>query len=260
MAMRAAWKGSISLGIVQVPIKIYTTTDDKSISFNQLHRDCETAIKQSKNCPTCNMTDLGMGDIVKGFTLDGNKENCVVFTEDDLEQLPVPSIKEIDLVSTGEIPDPITIDTNYFVVPEESGKRAFSVLVAAMTSLKKKGALNGLIAMRNRERPCSIWLREDTVILSTLKFKDEVRHVPVELMKTSKDEVDLALQILSLKNDPMPEEDHYRNAVIEIARKKREGEDWKIPVTKKDISPPTDLMDALRESLKKAGKKNENNL
>lgn len=252
MGYRATWKGNIAIGIVQVPVKVIKATEDnETVKFNWLHNACHGQVRQRKFCPECDI-DLSTADIINGFNLDGE---IIPLTEEDLESLPISSSKSLEIYSLGEKPDPIRINTNYFVVPDKGGEYVFSVIIKALMSNKKNSALNTMITMRGRERPCSIWLGEDTVVLSTLRLSDEIRHIPMEISpKVKKEEVEVTNQLLTMLSKELPTEDRYKQAIIDIATQKRDqGDNWKPKTQKKSVSvEASDLMEALRQSMAQA--------
>lgn len=245
MGIRSSWTGMLSLGLIPVPVKLYKATEEKDVTFHQLHEECGTQIRMKKYCPAC-VVDLQGSDIVKGFPLgDVN----IPLTEEDLAQIPLDTLRKIDIVSVGELPDPLRLDKNYFMQPDKGAEQIFSVILGALATKEKKSLL-GLISIRNRERPCAIWIREDTIVLSTLKLDDEVRHIPFEIDKNiSKEELELSTKILDLTHkDVEPDYDRYRKAVIELAMKKANGETI-TSLIKEVAAPKEDLMETLRRTV-----------
>jgi non-homologous end joining protein Ku len=171
----------------------------------------------------------------------------VEFTSLDFENLPSGTEKTVLLRQLSGTPDPLRIENSYVITPEKSGQHALSILYATLKKLKK--SVMGEITMRERERPCAIWMRGDKLILSTLRWPAEVReNIEVDYIPTSKDEIALATQILEGMDDPILTEDRYSAAIVAAAKVKSEGR--ALPVTaKKTAIPVSDLTEALRASV-----------
>lgn len=250
MAARSAWKGSLSFGLVNVPIKLMKATEDRDIHFNWIHDTDNGKIKQKRFCETCR-EEVDMSGIVKGFAVDS--ETVVRFTEEDLDNLPVGTIDTVKLCRLDVMPDPLALDSSYFVMPEKSGEHALAVLFGSMKKSAKK-AIFGNITIRHKERPCAIWVRENGLVLSTLRFSDEIREHQYESSGASKEEIQMAGEILAEMRDEMIQVDHYRESVLEVAAKKAGGQLTSVPKKNMKSAPPTDLMAALLASVEQARK------
>ncbi len=132
---RSIWNGVVSFGMVSIPVKLYTATDNKDISFNQLHKTCGSRIKQQRWCPT-NEKVVDYDEIQRGY--EYARDQYVVLSEEDFEKIPLPSKHTIELaafVKDDEI-DPIFYEKSYYLEPDETGIKPFALL---MRALKKKG-------------------------------------------------------------------------------------------------------------------------
>jgi DNA end-binding protein Ku len=253
---RAIWSGSISFGMVSIPVKLYGATESKDISFHLLHATCGTRLKQVRWCPT-DEVEVPWSETVRGY--EYAKNEYVTLTDEDFEKLPLPSRHVIDLtafVKDSEI-DPVYYERSYFLTPDERAEKAYALLLQA---LEKKG-LTALatITIRKKEQLCALRPRDGVVMLETLYYPDEVRlehGVDLDKAKVNERELEMAFTLIELLRKPFePEEyqDHYREALAQLIDAKLEGRD----VVK---SPPAreaqvlDLADALRKSVEAAKK------
>jgi len=253
---RAIWSGSISFGMVSIPVKLYGATESKDISFHLVHATCGTRLKQVRWCPT-DEVEVPWNETVRGY--EYAKDEYVTLTDKDFEKLPLPSRHTIDLtafVKATEI-DPVYYERSYFLAPEERAEKAYALLLQA---LDKKG-LTALatITIRKKEQLCALRPRDGVVMLETLFYPDEVRlehGVDLDRTRVSERELEMAFTLIELLRKPFePEEyhDHYREALARLIDAKLEGRE----VVK---SPPAretkviDLADALRKSVEAARK------
>ena len=252
---RAIWSGSISFGMVSIPVKLYGATESKDISFHLLHSTCGTRLKQVRWCPT-DEVEVPWSETVRGY--EYAKDQYVTLTDEDFEKLPLPSRHTIDLtafVQASEI-DPVYYERSYYLAPDERAEKPYALLLQAM---EKKG-LTALatITIRKKEQLCAIRPQQGAIMLETLFYPDVVRasDVDVEGTKVSERELDMAFTLIELLRKPFePEEyhDHYREALAQLIDAKLEGRE----VVK---SPPAretkviDLADALRRSVEAARK------
>jgi DNA end-binding protein Ku len=252
---RAIWSGSISFGMVSIPVKLYGATESKDISFHLLHATCGTRLKQLRWCPT-DEVEVPWSDTVRGY--EYAKDQYVTLTDQDFEQLPLPSRHTIDLsafVKEAEI-DPVYYEKSYYLAPDERAEKPYALLLQAM---EKKG-LTALatITIRKKEQLCAIRPKDGAIVLETLYYPDEVRRpeVDVEGTKVSERELDMAFTLIELLRKPFePEEyhDHYREALAQLIDAKLEGRDVvKAPPARE--TKVIDLADALRRSVEAAKK------
>jgi len=252
---RAIWSGSISFGMVSIPVKLYGATESKDISFHLLHATCGTRLKQMRWCPT-DEVEVPWNETVRGY--EYAKGEYVKLTPEDFEQLPLPSRHIIDLsafVEESEI-DPVYYERSYYLAPDERAEKPYALLMKAM---EKKG-LTALatITIRNKEQLCAIRPKAGTIMLETLYYPDEVRATEVDTggAKVTDRELDMANTLIDLLRKPFePEEyhDHYREALSQLIEAKLEGRDVvKAPAARE--TKVIDLADALRKSVEAARK------
>lgn len=252
---RAIWSGVISFGLVSIPVKLYTATESKSLSFHQLHEKCKTRIKELRWCPHCDR-QVDYDEIVKGF--EYSKDNYVVVTKEDLEELPLPSKNIINItafVDAEEI-DPLYFNGSYYLEPEKLAQKPCSLFMHAM---QEKGMVAiGTLAIRNKERLCSLRVLGGNLILEMLLYPDEIRvdmKTKLPAAKLTKQEMTMASSLIDMmaqKFNPQDYEDHYREALSALIKAKVDGDE---AIEQPATSKPTqvvDLMDALRASVENA--------
>jgi DNA end-binding protein Ku len=253
--MHTIWKGSISFGLVNIPIKLHAATEDKDVKLRTLHKECNSPIKYEKVCPVCDK-EVQNEDIVKAY--EYTKGKFVVLEDEDLEALKKENedkaVEIIDFVKMSEI-DPIYYQRSYFMSPNESGGKAYSLLRKALEESQKVGIAK--IMIRAKEQLAVIRVYDNTLVMETIHFPDEVRktvdvpNVPEEDKVTDK-ELDTAIMLidqLTTEFEPDKYKDDYRTALLELIEAKRTGKELVTPTEKEPVSNVTDLMAALQASI-----------
>ena len=253
---RSIWNGVISFGMVSIPVKLYTATQSKDISFHLLHKECNTRLQQLRWCPT-HERPVEWSEVVRGY--EYARDEHVILTEEDFEKLPLPSKQTVELsafVKAEEI-DPVYYEKSYYLEPDAKGIKPFALL---MTALREKG-LTGIakIAVRNKEQLCALRPMDGTLILETLFYPDEIRVEKTELpdVTISDKELEMAytlIDLLSEEFEPEKYKDEYRDALMKLIEAKLEGEE--LPeVAAAGPAKVTDIMSALRASVEAAKKR-----
>ena len=262
---RAIWSGSISFGLVNVPVKVYAAVKRQDLSFHQFEEDTNARIRYKKVSEKTGK-EVPADRIAKGYEL--SKGHYVMLDPEELESFAPRATRTIDIedfVSLEEI-DPIYYDHTYYLSPEEGegAERAYSLLLQAMEKQKKVAI--GLVVMRGKQYLAAIRpYAEGALALSTMLFHDEVLAItdieglPVKKSGVSDREVKMAAQIVeSLTRDWDPERYHdtYREQVLEYIEKKAAGEE--VVIEEEPERPAAvDLMAALEASLAAAKKGKE---
>lgn len=253
--MRSIWKGSISFGLVYIPVRLYAATEDKSISFNLLHRRCGSRVRYQRWCPHCRI-QLEQEDIVRGYAYA--PDQYVILQDEDFENLPVPTARTIQIhnfVELGAI-DPVYYERSYYLEPAEGGRRAYTLLREAMRRTER--AALAKVAIRARESlACLRVFDDDTLILETMRYPDEIRPTGAlaglqEKEPVEEAELELAIHLiqrLAAPFEPHRYQDQYRLALQERIEARIQGRDiTQAPAA--PVSPPVaDLLAALRASL-----------
>ena len=254
MAARPTWKGYLKISLVNIPIKVFPATDaGATLSFNQLHAECQTRIQQKRWCPKCER-EVPNTDIVKGYEFE--KGRYVVVGEEDIDKVRVESTRVINLEKFTEDTaiDPIYLERPYYLAPDGPvAKEAFAVIREGM---KGKAGI-GKVALYGREYLVKVQPREQGLVMYTLRHANEIRSMEAieELTdmpaKMKSDEIRLAQQVIgTLEGDVDFESyrDDYQVGLREIIDAKIEGREI---VTPEVEAPPkvVNLMEALRKSL-----------
>ena len=254
------WSGVIGFGMVSIPVKLFSATSSKRISFNQLHSKCLSRIKEVRWCPTCDV-EVPWEEVVKGYEMA--KDEYVPVTAEDFEQLPIPSKDIIDITSFTEASevDPLYFEKNYYLLPDKKGEKAFNLFLKALET--KALVAIGKIAIRSRERLCAIRNVDGNMVLCTLLYEDEIRvdlHKDEDAKadyKIAKPELDMALTLIDIMTqpfDPTSYKDDYQEAMSQLLASKTKS----VPGKKSKAMPSAavgDLMEALKASLSTAGQK-----
>ena len=254
MAARPTWRGYLKISLVNIPIKVFPATDaGATLSFNQLHAECQTRIQQKRWCPHC-QREVPNTDLVKGYEFE--KGRYVVVDDEDLEKVRVESTRVINLekfTDAGAI-DPIYLERPYYLAPDGAvAKEAFAVIREGM---KGKAGI-GKVALYGREYLIQIQPRERGLVMYTLRHANEIRSMDAidELADmpaaVKPAEVKLAQQVMGTfegELDFTSYRDEYQDAMREIIDAKIEGREIVAPEVQ---TPPkvVNLMDALRKSL-----------
>ncbi|MDO8611824.1 MAG: Ku protein [Dehalococcoidia bacterium] len=254
---RSIWNGLISFGMVSIPVKLFTATESKDISFRLLHRECNSRLKQLRWCPACER-EVEWGETVRGY--EYAKDQHVIVSDEDFDKLPLPSRRTIELaafVKAEEI-DPVYYEKSYYLEPDEVGIKPFALLMKAL----KEKSLTAVakIAIRNKERLCALRPMDGTLMLETLYYPDEIRverGTEVPEVQVSDRELEMASTLIDLLADsfePEKYQDEYRRALMEIIEAKLQGEEF-VEAPAPAPAKVTDLMAALKASVEAAKKR-----
>src|SRR5437763_8994248 len=248
--------GTISFGLVSIPVKMYTAASSMSVSFNLLHAKCGSRIRQQTFCPVCNET-IERGGLVKGHEFA--KDKYVRVADDELKALEGEASKTIDIAEFVPLEkvDPVYFEKAYYLGPDKGGEKAYRLLTDAMA--KSGRVAVATFVMRGKESLVLIRPSSDGLMLHTMFFSDEVRSFGEidkgESAKIRDGEMDLAQQLIDgLSNDdfkPQNYEDRYRLRVLHLIESKVEGKEITVAAPEAARAQVVDLMEALKESLAK---------
>ena len=253
--MRAIWKGSVSFGLVSVPVKLYSATESHDVSFRQVHYKDGGRIKYQRVC-SIDGEEVPYSDIAKGYeTEDGE---MVILTDDDLADLPVTSSREIAVerfVPTEQI-DPMLLEKSYYLEPEKTGAKPYALLRQALQDADRMAVVT--VALRQRTTVAVLRVRDDVIVLQTMMWPDEIRtpDFAIEPGEVKDAEVKMAKMLVeTLAGDFEPDEfeDDYADAVQAVVKAKIEGgEVKKTPTSTKSSGEVVDLLAALQKSVEDA--------
>jgi DNA end-binding protein Ku len=255
---RAIWSGSISFGLVNVPVKLVSATSAKDVRFHQLHSTDGGRINQKRVC-SVDGEEVEYAEIVKGYEI--HKGQYVVVDPEELEGLSPEGSRSIDIeefVDLAEI-DPLFFDHSYYLVPDGVAARPYALLVEAMAGTGKVGI--GRFVLRTKQYLAALRPKDGALVISTMLFADEVVQVGDLEVPTTADtkpsdrEVKMARQLVSSLSadwDPAKYKDDYREQVMALIQAKAEGDEIAVPETAERPAPVVDLMAALEASLARA--------
>jgi DNA end-binding protein Ku len=249
--------GTISFGLVSIPVKFYTAASPGNVSFNQLHAKCGSRIKQQIFCPVCNETVERSG-LIKGYEF--SKDQYVKLTDEELKSLEGEASKVIDIAEFVPLSkvDPIYFEKTYYLGPDKGGEKAYRLLAETMSKTGRVALAK--FVMRGKESLVLIRPSQDGLMLHTMYFADEVRNFGEiekgQSAKIKEGELELAQRLVEdLSNgDFKPEQyqDEYRQRVMDLVNQKVEGKEVTAagPQVQRGAQV-IDLMEALKESLAK---------
>ncbi len=255
MAARSTWKGFLKVSLVNIPIRVFPATESAaSLSFNQLHGECQTRIQQKRWCPSCER-EVPLSEIVKGY--EYQKGRYVVMTEEDFAKVTVESTRVINLVQFAEETaiDPMYVDRTYYLAPD--GKVAAEAFAVMREGMRGKAGI-GKVSLYGREYLVAVRPQEHGLVMYTLHHAAEMRGIDqVEELdsvpKTVKpDELKLAKQVVeTFAGDLNLAEyrDEYKEELRRIIDAKVAGEEVVAAPVAEPPSNVVDLMAALRKSL-----------
>ena len=254
---RAIWSGSISFGLLNVPVKLYSAVSKKSVSFRELRQSDGSRVRH-KRVAEADGEEVAYEEIVKGYEIA--PEEYVVITRDELEELDPKKTRAIeiqDFVDLDDI-DPIYFEHPYYLGPDKGAEKAYALLTKAMRDERKVAIAR--FVLRNKEHLAAIRPLENVLTLTTMRFADEVVPAdqldgvePADGRKLEKAELDMAKQLIgSLTTDFEADKyhDEYREELLALIERKAKGE--AIVSAEAEAPKPTkapDLMAALEESL-----------
>lgn len=239
--------------MVSIPVRLYPATETKDIAFHQLHTVCGSRLKRIAWCSACDK-EVAQDEIEKGYEL--TKGQHVVVTEEDLEKLPLPTKRTIQVsafVKAEEI-DPVYYEKSYYLEPDETGVKPFALFTKAVGG-KGLTAL-GVVAIRQKERLCALRLADGNVFLETLFHPDEIREapeVPLSTASVGKQELEMAdrlVELLEAPFEPQKIKDQYREKLLDLIEAKAKGKE--IAAAPEAKGKVIDLMEALKASVEAA--------
>ncbi|GAB1821373.1 non-homologous end joining protein Ku [Herbidospora sp. RD11066] len=259
--MRSIWKGAISFGLVTIPVKLYSATEQKDVSFHQVHREDGGRIRYKRVC-TIDGEEVAYADIAKGYELPTG--DMVVLTDDDFADLPLSSSRRIDVLQFTPVEqiDPIYFAKSYFLEPDAQGAKPYVLLRDA---LEKSGQVAIVkVALRQRESLATLRVRDGIFVLETMLWPDEVRTADFAFLD---EDIDLRPQELKMAEslietmvgdfDPGEYKDAYREALQEVIDAKVAGREVVQVEGQPEAGPAVDLMAALRASVDAAKRERE---
>mgnify|MGYP005759936429 FL=1 len=256
--MAVAHKGSISMGLVLIPVGLYKTTVDNDIHFNQLCRESKQRIQYKKYCRHCD-TEVTSDDIIKGYEYEKGK--YVVMTNEELEKLKTKKDKTIHILQFAKISEVnmIYFEKDYYAVPDSGAEKAYELLRQSLLAEKKVAIAKTV--MGTNEKLLVLYPTKNGIIVKTLFYEDEIASMPKSVPKMKLDENELNMAKLLIQNMTKPFEaaayrDEYQARLREAIMKKIQGQEI-VAVDSGEPSNVIDLMEALQKSLELTGAQKE---
>jgi DNA end-binding protein Ku len=251
--MRSMWKGAISFGLVMIPVKLYAATEQKDITFRQVHRTDGGRIRFKRVC-SIDGEEVPYEDVAKGYELPTGE--MVILTDEDMADLPLPSTRSIEVLHfmPADQLDPILLNRSYYAEPDPVGERAYVLL---RDSLERSGKVAlAMVALRQRETLATLRVRDGVLVLETLLWPDEVREAAFPFLdddvEARPQELRMAASLIdsmTVDFDPGEYHDNYREALQELVDAKIEGRELAPPAEAAGEPETTSLADALKASL-----------
>jgi DNA end-binding protein Ku len=261
MARRPIWSGSISFGLVNIPVKLFSAISEKEVRFHQVHGKDGGRIQYKRFCAAEDV-EVPWDEIVKGYPI--SRHRIVTITPEELEEHDPETTRTIDITEFVDLAtiDPIFYDRTYYLAPDRGAERAYALLFDAMAEKGRVGIAR--IVMRTKQYLCAVRPMGSALALTTMQYHDEIiGEDELELpkkVKPSAKELAMASQLIdSLAGewDPTRYEDTYRKQILELIERKAEGEPIEVkPEARARPGEVVDLFSALQASLA-GGRRNE---
>ncbi len=246
------WKGYLTFGLISVPIRLFSAGRSERISFNQLHKECHSRLRQSLFCPTCNRM-VERTEIVKGY--EHEKDQYVLFSDEELQKVAPTSSQTMEILEFVKLldVDPLYYDTSYLVVPEEAGRKAYHLLVKTLE--ESSYAAVAKLTMHQREYTVILRPRAKGLTLHTMFYPNEIREVAeygqTDNIELKQQELKLAqhlVESLAADFEPQKYHDEYQDRVKALLEAKLKGQEV-AAAPQPQLAPVIDLMEALKKSL-----------
>jgi DNA end-binding protein Ku len=256
--MRSIWKGAISFGLVTIPVKLYSATEQRDVAFHQVHRTDGGRVRYKRVCQVCG-EEVAYGDIAKGYELPTGE--MVVLTDEDFADLPLTTSRRIDVLQFTPMDqvDPIYFAKSYYLEPDGQGTKPYVLLRNALEESGQVAVVK--VALRSRESLATLRVADGVFVLETMLWPDEVRAPAFPFLE---EQIDVRPQELAMASslietmaadfDPSEYTDAYREALQAVIDAKAEGREVVQPEEMKAEPAATDLLAALRASVEAAKK------
>lgn len=255
--MRSIWKGTVSFGLVSIGVRLFSATEERDVSFNQVRRSDGSRVRY-RRVAEADGEEVAFGDIAKGYQLPSGE--TVVLTDEDFADLPLPTAKVVDVLQFVPLEqiDPIYFAKSYYLEPEANAVKPYVLLRDALEASGMAGLVK--VAIRSREQLATLRVREGVIVMETMVWPDEVRvptfaflDADVELRPQERTMADSLVASMAGDFDPADYTDNYRDALQQVIDAKIEGREVREP----EAAQPTagnvvDLMSALRASVEAA--------
>ncbi len=255
--MRAIWKGAVSFGLVNVPVRLFSATQEHDIRFHQVHREDGGRIRMKRVCSVCG-EEVAWDQLAKGYEAEDGR--LVVLTDEDFEALPLATGREIDVIEfvpTGQV-DPILFGKSYYLEPDARAAKPYALLREALETTDRVAVVK--VALRQRESLAVLRVRDKVIMMQTLLWPDEIRAADFPILEEDVDlrpqELRMAASLVdSMATDFEPDEfeDDYQQALVQLVEAKLEGaEPAPVESGEEAATEVVDLLSALQASVDRA--------
>lgn len=260
--MQAIWRGAINFGLISIPVRVYSATEEKTLRFNLLHRPDNGRVRNNRTCTVCGEDNLARDDLVRAYEYE--KGSYVTFEEGELESVKIETSHTVEIVhfTPASQIDPIAYQRSYYLAPEGLGVKAYGLLRRALVSSERVAICR--VAIRDKERLATLRVYGDAIVLETMYWPDEVRAPEFPELGTEPELRDQELKMASALIDNLTEDfdpaqfqDRYRQALLEAVEAKIAGREVTAPLEPEEEAPVVDIMQALEQSLEEVKARRE---
>ena len=248
----SVWSGYLTFGLISMPVRLFSGARSSGISFNMLHRDDMTRVKQQLYCPADNRV-IERSEVVKGY--EYRKNEYVVVEPEEIKKIEPKTARAMEIlefVKATEV-DPVYFESSYYLMPEEAGRRPYALLTKALEESEYVAIAK--LTMHNREYTVFLRPHEGGLMLHTMYYEEEVRKVEgfgapdVELKDSEVKVAHQLIEALATEWDPSKFHDDFQENLKKLIQTKLEGGEIAEVEKPKKLAPVVDLMAALKESL-----------
>jgi DNA end-binding protein Ku len=252
--MQAIWRGAINFGLISIPVRLFSATEEKTLRFNLLHAGDDGRIRNNRTCSVCGKTDLTKDDLVRGYEYE--KGAYVKFADVELDNIEIETSHTVEVVhfTPSEEIDPIYYQRSYYLAPDELGIKAYGLLRKALSDTDRVAVAK--VAIRDKERLATLRVRDNVLVLETMYWPDEIRAArfpeieqDIEVREQEFKMAQTLIDSLTEDFDPTQYRDRYRDAVLEAVDQKIQGKEIVAPVAAEEAPAVVDLTEALKRSL-----------
>lgn len=252
--MQAIWRGAINFGLISIPVRLFSATEEKTLRFNMLHKEDDGRVSFNRTCKVCGKDNLQKDDLVRGFEYE--KGMYVKFDDEELENVQIETSHTVEVVhfTPNEQIDPIYYLKSYFLAPDELGVKAYGLLRKVLNETDKVAVTK--VAIRDKERLGTLRVRDNVLVLETMYWPDEIREArfpeldrDIEPSEADRKTANLLVDNLTEDFDPAQYTDRYREAVLAAVEQKIEGKEIVAPEAPEEAPQVVDLTEALKRSL-----------
>jgi DNA end-binding protein Ku len=249
----SVWKGNIVLSLISIPIKLYPAARSQRTYLHQIHKECNTRVRQPLFCPTCNRI-VSRDETVKGYEFDEGQ--YILVEGKEIKKIAAASSHELEIVAFTKLReiDPIFFDSSYFCIPEDNGKKAYQLLYKALVDTGTVGI--GKLVMHQRDYTVFLRPYQHGLVLHTMYFANEIRELPqygvFENVTLKAQEVKLTEQLVAGMTEPFkPKQYHneFQEKLKKLIAAKQHGKSVEITGEGPRRAPVIDMMSALKKSL-----------